>query len=134
LPPGAEPKAAVAVAAPLAPSLSVAAPEAAPAPASENPGASPEKVVSVRGANPSRPAGVFLLISNEASILYRKKRDDPGEGARIAVGEGEKVSVAIAPDELIRVAKGRDIAILFQGQKVSRSTIESGAWISFVAR
>lgn len=135
LPPaGAEPKAAVAAAAPLAPSLSVAVPEAAPTPAPENPGASPEKVVSVRGANPSRPAGVFLLISNEASILYRKKRDDPGEGARIAVGEGEKVSVAIAPDELIRVAKGRDIAILFQGQKVSRSTIESGAWISFVAR
>ncbi len=93
-----------------------------------------ERLVTVTGANPSRPAGVFLLISNEPTVLYRKKRDVPGEGSRLAVAEGEKVSVALAPDELIRVAKGKDIVILFQGQKVSRSAIESGAWINFVAR
>lgn len=118
-----------------APSLSVGAQDAAQTPSPDRAKKDQEKVVTVRGTNPNRPAGVFLLISNnEPSVLYRKKRDDPGEGARISVSEGEKASVAIAPDELIRVAQGRDIVILFQGKKVSRDTIESGSWISFVPR
>jgi hypothetical protein len=93
-----------------------------------------DKVISVRGANPRRASGVFLLISNEPSVLYKKKRSDPGGGARITATQGEKISIAIAPDELIRVAEGRDIVILYQGQKVSRNTIESGSWISFTPR
>lgn len=129
-----EPKATAVDAVPVAPSLSAGARDTAQTPSPDHPGNSREEVVTVRGANPRRPAGVFLLISNEPSVLYRKKRDDPGEGARISVAEGERASVSIAPDELIRVAEGRDVVILFQGQKVSRNTIESGSWISFVPR
>lgn len=118
--------------APLAVSQAVVAP---PGPVEAPPvAAEKEKVLSVRGINPSRPAGVFLLISNEPSVLYRKKRDEPGEGARIVVPAGEKSSVAVASDELIRVAQGRDVVILFQGAKVPRNVIESGDWISFVPR
>ncbi|MBI4986992.1 MAG: polymer-forming cytoskeletal protein [Rhodocyclales bacterium] len=120
--------------APLMPSLPAGAPNIAPQSPPVPSGKGQEEVVTVRGANPSRPAGVFLLIPNEPSVLYRKKRDDPTEGARVAVSAGEKISVSIAPDELIRVAEGSDIVILFQGQKVARTTIESGAWISFVPR
>ena len=121
-------------AAPIAPSLSVGAQDTTQTSSPDRPAMNQRRVVTVRGANPSRPDGVFLLISNEPSVLYRKKRDDPGEGARIPVSDGERVSVSIAPDELIRVAEGRDVVILFQGQKVSRNTIESGSWISFVPR
>jgi cytoskeletal protein CcmA (bactofilin family) len=119
---------------PLAASQTVAAPpepaEPPPAAVTEN----QEKVIAVRGINPSRPAGVFLLISNEQSVLYRKKRGDAGDGARIVVPAGEKSSVAVDSDELIRVAQGRDVVILFQGAKVPKPVIESGAWISFVPR
>jgi cytoskeletal protein CcmA (bactofilin family) len=113
-----------------------AAPVQEPAPASvpEAADKTSEKFVAVRGINPSRPAGVFLLVSNEPSVLYRKKRDEPGEGARIAVPAGQKSSVAIGRDELIRVAQGRDVVILFQGAKVPRELIESGTWISLVPR
>lgn len=93
-----------------------------------------EEVVTVRGANPSRSAGVFLLVSHEAALLYRKQRDDTGNGTRIATSSGEKISVSISPDDLVRVAKGREIDIFFQGQKVPRHIINSGSWISFVPR
>lgn len=129
-----DPKVIDADAAPLAPAMSVGAQDSAQTPPSGLTAKNQEKVVTVRGANPRRPTGVFLLIGNEPSVLYRKKRDDPGDGTRIAVAEGEKVSVSIAPDELIRVAQGTDVVILFQGQKVPRNTIESGSWISFVPR
>jgi cytoskeletal protein CcmA (bactofilin family) len=119
--------------APTAP-VAVAVPEPAPPATPETADKPHDNVISVRGINPSRPAGVFLLVSNEPSILYRKKRDDTGEGARIAVPAGEKASVGVASDELIRVAQGRDVVILFQGAKVPKNVIESGAWISFVPR
>lgn len=121
-------------AAPLMPSLSVGAPDAAAPAGSDRPPVSQEKLVTVRGANPSRPTGVFLLISNEPSLLYRKKRNDATEGTRITNAAGTKTSIAVAPDELVRVARGRDVVILFQGQKVSQSIIDSGAWISFEPR
>lgn len=96
------------------------------------PEADPEKVVRVQGVNPGKPAGFFLLIGKEPSVLFRKKRQDPAEGTRIDVAQGETVSIPIAKDEIIRVAKGRDIEIFYQGRKVAPKTIESGAWMSFV--
>lgn len=93
-----------------------------------------EDAITVKGANPSRPTGVFLLISKEASILHKKKRNEPGEGTRTAIAEGEKISVAIAPDEIIRISGGRDVTIYFQGQKVPRRAIENESWIRFVPK
>lgn len=129
-----DPKAADADAAPLVPSLSVDARGTTQAAPPDPQRKDKENVVSVRGANPSRPAGVFLLISNEPSILYKKKLGDRADGTRISTAQGEKVSIAIAPDELIRVAEGRDVVILYQGKKVSRNIIEGDSWISFVPR
>lgn len=91
-----------------------------------------QTVVTVPGVNPAKPAGVFLVISKEPSVLYRKKRHDPGKGTRFDVPRGTSESVAIAKDEIFRVTKGRDITIFYQGRKVTPKTIESGAWISFV--
>lgn len=93
-----------------------------------------EEFVAVNGANPSRPAGVFLLVAHESAVLYRKKRDDEGTGTRHSAEAGEKVSVSIDAGEVVRVAKGRALEIYFQGQKVPRDLIERGAWISFVPK
>lgn len=112
-------------------------PEASPAPpppAPDEPERSEEAIKTVRGANPNRPSGVFLLVTHEAAILYKKQRDEAGAGTRITTTAGEKVSVTIAPDELVRVAKGRAVDIFFQGQKVGRQLIENGSWLSFVPR
>lgn len=116
------------------PSASVAAQEAVPPSEAAEKEDPQDKIVSVKGINPSRPAGVFLLVSNESSVLYRKKRDEPGEGVKVTVPAGEKVSIAIARGELIRVAQGRDVVILFQGAKVPANIIQSGSWISFIPR
>lgn len=106
-----------------------------------NPAATPvpepaqrEDIVAVNGANPSRPAGVFLLIAHEPTVLYRKKRDDAGTGMQLSADAGEKVSISVDADELVRVAKGRALEIYFQGQKVPRDLVERGVWISFVRK
>lgn len=90
------------------------------------------RFVTVEGVNPSRSTGVFLLVSKDSSVLYKKKLDDASQGQRIDMAAGEKVSVAIASDEILRVAKGREVSIFYQGKKVPPKTIESGAWIKFV--
>lgn len=91
-----------------------------------------EEVVSVHGVNPAKPAGVFLLIGKEPSVLYRKKREEEGEGTRLVVPQGKSVSIAIGRNELFRVAEGRDLEIFYQGRKVTPKTIETGAWMRFV--
>lgn len=107
---------------------------APPAPPANHPETAREEVAEVRGANPNRPDGVFLLVTQDAAILYKKQRDEGGTGTRIATSAGERLSVSIAPDELVRVATGRAVDIYFQGQKVPRRLVESGAWIRFVPR
>jgi cytoskeletal protein CcmA (bactofilin family) len=91
-----------------------------------------DKVVKVQGVNPGKPAGFFLLIGKEPSVLFKKRRQEAGDGTRIEVSQGEAVSVPIAKNEIFRVAEGRDIEIFYQGRKVAPKTIESGAWMSFV--
>ncbi len=98
----------------------------------DTPEADTDKVVRVQGVNPGKPTGFFLLIGKEPSVLFKKKRKDPGEGKRIDVSQGETVSIPVAKDEMVRVAEGRDIEIFYQGRKVAPKTIESGAWMSFV--
>lgn len=88
--------------------------------------------LTVRGANPARPANVFLLVSDQPTVLHRRKRGETGDGTRVHIAEG-KISVSIAPDDLIRVAKGGDVTIYFQGQKISGGQIQE-RWVSFVRR
>ena len=126
------PKAIAGVAAPLVPGPDANARSGVQDSPLDTPEADPDKVVKVQGVNPGKPAGFFLLIGKEPTVLFRKKRQDPGEGRRIDVSQGATVSVPIAKDEIIRVAQGRDIEIFYQGRKVAPKTIESGAWMSFV--
>lgn len=125
-PPSAPPAAAEPVAAP-APAANAAAPPAAPA----RPAEAVEET-TVQGVNPAKPAGVFLLVSKAPSVLYRKKREEEGQGTRLAVPRGKTVSIAIGRNELFRVAEGQDLEIFYQGRKVAPKTIETGAWMRFV--
>lgn len=122
-----------------------AEPAASPAPAANTdarapgrpespppPAAGVEEVVTVQGVNPAKPAGAFLLVSKEPAVLYRKKREEAGEGTRLVVPRGKTLSVAIGRNELFRVAEGRDLEIFYQGRKVAPKTIEAGAWMRFV--
>ena len=118
----------VAAPAPAAKAAEAAAPPASPA--REAVGA--EETLIVQGVNPAKPAGVFLLVSKAPSVLYRKKRDEEGEGTRLAVPQGRTVSIAIGRNDLFRVAEGRDLEIFYQGRKVTPKTIETGAWMRFV--
>ncbi|MCX7170416.1 MAG: polymer-forming cytoskeletal protein [Proteobacteria bacterium] len=92
----------------------------------------PDKVILVQGVNPLKPTDVFSVTSKEPSVLLRKKRQDPSDGTRIDISEGERITVPIAKNEIIRVAEGHNIMIFYQGRKVSQKIIESGAWLSFV--
>ena len=103
-----------------------------PAPAPDLAEMDPKTVVTVPGVNPGKPAGVISVVSKDAAVLFRKKRQDPGEGTRIDISQGATESIAIARNEIFRVAKGRDLTIFYQGRKVTPKTIDSGAWMSFV--
>ena len=104
----------------------------AQAPAPDHPGADPEKVVTVQGVNPGKPARVFQVISKDPAVLYRKKREDTAAGTRIDVPRGSTESISFAKGEIFRVETGRDFTIFYQGKKVAPKIIESGAWMSFV--
>ena len=126
------PKAVAGDAAPLAPSPDSDARSVVQSPPSDLPEKAPEKIVAVQGINPSKPANVFSVISKEPSVLFQKKLQDPADGTRIDIAKGASLSIAIAKNEVFRVAKGRDIVIFYQGRKVSPKTIESGVWMNFV--
>lgn len=107
------------------------APGAEAGPAAEAP-ADPTKVLVVQGVNPAKPAGVVLVMVKEPSVLFKKKRNDPGDGARIDVAQGATTSISIARNDVLRVGNGRDVTLFYQGRKVAPKAIESGAWMSFV--
>lgn len=118
--------------APVVPVSAVETRIVAQEPAVTMPENNPEAVVLVQGVNPAKPPAVLLVIGKEPSVLFRKKRGQPGEGTRIEVPRGASKNIAIPRNELFRVASGRDIDIYYQGRKVAPKTIESGAWMSFV--
>lgn len=91
-----------------------------------------DTVVLVQGVNPAKPAGVVLVIGKDAAVLFRKRRQEAGDGTRIVLAEGATGSIAIGKNEILRVATGRELQIFYQGRKVSPRTIESGAWMAFV--
>lgn len=127
---GGSPEAATAGAAAL-PVARVETKAVAPAanPATPDPGM--DKVVSVQGMNPAKSDGIVYLITREPSVLFKKKSDDASAGKQIELGEGRNVSVAVARNELLRVAKGR-VEIFYQGRKVPPEHVASGVWIRFV--
>lgn len=101
------------------------------APGADPPGADRDAVVMIQGVNPTKPAGVFLVIGKQPAVLFKKQRQDPAAGSRIDIAEGATESIAIARNEVLRVAQGRDLTIFYQGRKVAPKIIESGAWMSF---
>ncbi|MCX7174962.1 MAG: polymer-forming cytoskeletal protein [Proteobacteria bacterium] len=103
-----------------------------PAPATDLPEIDPDTIVIVQGVNPGKPAGVFSVIAREASVLFKKKRQDTDEGTRIEISRGATENIAIANNEIFRVAKGKNMIIYYQGRKVASKTIEEGSWMSFV--
>lgn len=126
------PRAVTGDATPLAPSPGLATKDVVQSSPPDHPGMDPERMVEVHGVNPGKPAGVFSVIGNEPSVLFRKKLGDPADGTRIDIPKGASMSIAIAKNEIFRVAQGRDIVIFYQGRKVAQKIIESGAWMRFV--
>lgn len=107
-------------------------PVATPAPPPELPKADPNKVVSVQGMDLDKPTDVFFVATREPVVLYKKPRADPGDGMRIELGSGAKRRFSISESEVVRVARGKNLEMFYQGRKLSPSTVQSGAWISFV--
>jgi cytoskeletal protein CcmA (bactofilin family) len=90
-------------------------------------------VVVVQGDNPGKPGDfIYVVIGKEPAVLFRKQRKDPAEGTRIGVAQGTSKRIAIAKDDILRVEQGRGLQMFYQGRKVAPTTIESGAWMSFV--
>lgn len=91
-----------------------------------------EQVETVQGDDPRKSANFVFVIANEPSVLMKKKRQDPAEGTRIDVAQDSRKRIAIAENEILRVAAGQDVDMFYQGHKVARNTIQSGVWMSFV--
>lgn len=119
------------VAAPVAPANTVDNPGAA-SPVAEPIIEDSGKVVTVKGMEADKPVGFFFVETREAAVLYIKNRNETGEGTRLEFPRRTKKKISIAKNEVVRVAKGRDTTIFYQGRKAPPKTIESGTWISFV--
>jgi cytoskeletal protein CcmA (bactofilin family) len=122
-PPRPEPKPAAAVPPP---------PLAMTTPAPELPKADPNKVVTVQGTDLDKPADAFFVATREPAVIFKKPRADPGDGTRIELAPGAKRRFHISESEVVRVAQGKNLEMFYQGRKLSTSTLQSGAWISFV--
>ncbi len=93
--------------------------------------AASDKIITVHGMSPEKPANVFFVVARQPTVLFKKRRDDTGEGTRIEVAKGAKMRIPIAGNELLRIAEGRELDLFFQGRKVSMATLRSGAWMNF---
>jgi cytoskeletal protein CcmA (bactofilin family) len=91
-----------------------------------------DKIVTVEGLNPDKPADAFFVSSRQPSVIYKRKRDEAGAGSRIDIHRGAKIRIVISGDEVFRVAEGPNIDVFYQGRKVTPRIVASGAWLSFV--
>lgn len=146
-PPTAE-KSGMATETPPAVPAPAAAPKAAPAtppkaaevPVPAVPAAAPradadrDKVLTVQGADGSKPGNRVFVVTREPVVLIRKKRGETREGMRIEVASGRNIGITIDKGDLVRIAEGRNVDLFYQGRKVPASTIESGVWLGFVAQ
>jgi hypothetical protein len=123
----------VAVAATSAPSSAIETKSAVPASPAVFAKTNSEPVV-VQGENPGKSASDVFVISEEPVILFKKNRNDPGEGTRIELLQDGKKNIPITSKELLRVAKGHDVRVFYQGRKVSPNTVANGTWLRFEPR
>lgn len=117
---------------PLAPQADASTKKLVQAPPSDRPEVNSEQTVTVQGENPSKSADFLFVSSGEPCVLIKKKREDPTEGTRIDVVQGASKRIAVARNEILRVAQGQDIDIFYQGRKVGPKAIQGGVWMNFV--
>jgi cytoskeletal protein CcmA (bactofilin family) len=90
------------------------------------------RVINVEGMDADKPGDLFFVSTKEPVVLFKKRRDDAGEGTRIDLASGSKRRFSITEDEIVRVAQGKDLEVFFQGRKLSWGALHSGAWMRFV--
>jgi len=93
-----------------------------------------ETVFEIQGKDPAKQVGSFFVSSKEQAALLKKKRNDPGEGIRIDLPQGAELRIPISPNEIVRVAEGRNLDIFYQGRMVPSQIVESGTWVNFVRK
>ncbi|MGP1679281.1 MAG: helix-turn-helix domain-containing protein [Burkholderiales bacterium] len=93
-----------------------------------------ETVVEIQGRDPAKQTGSFFVSSKEHAALLKKMRSDPGAGIRIDLPQGAERRIPISPNEIVRVAEGRNLAIFYQGRMVPAQVVDSGAWVNFVRK
>jgi cytoskeletal protein RodZ len=104
--------------------------QTSPAPAK----AAAETVIEIEGRDPAKQTGSFFVSSREQTALLKKKRNDPGAGIRIDLRPGAELRIPITPNEIVRVAEGRNLQMFYQGRMVPAQVVENGAWVKFVRR
>jgi cytoskeletal protein CcmA (bactofilin family) len=107
--------------------------EAPAPPATPNPPiVNPDKVIRVQGMDADKPADAFFVETRDNAVIVKKGRYSPSDEMRIELPRRSKKRIAIAQDDIVRVAQGRNALLFYQGRKLSGGMIDSGAWISFV--
>jgi cytoskeletal protein CcmA (bactofilin family) len=105
---------------------------AAPTPAPVLPRADPNQVVTVQGLDADKQSNLFFVATREPAVLFKKQRNDTGDGTRIELAAGTQRRFYVSESEVVRVAQGKSLDMFYQGRKVSASTVQSGTWINFV--
>ena len=93
-----------------------------------------EDVVEVLGIDSRKSPEYFFINSKDASVLVKKKRQDPSAGVRMDFAQGSAKRVPIGADELLRVEEGKDVEIFYQGRMLPQQVIARGNWAHFVQK
>ena len=93
-----------------------------------------ETVFEIQGRDPAKQTGSFFVSSKEQAALLKKKWNEPGAGIRIDLPPGAGRRIPISPNEIVRVAEGRNLGIFYQGRMVPAQAVERGAWVKFVRK
>lgn len=94
--------------------------------------ADPGRVIAVQGLDPEKQSDFFFIATKEPIVLFRKQRNETGDGTRIDLARGANKRFPVTEDDLVRIAAGKDLELFYQGRKVSWGALHSGAWMRFV--
>lgn len=108
----------------------VAAPTPAPEPDLRK--ADSGRVIAVQGMDAEKQSDFFFVATKESVVLFKKQRNETGDGTRIELAKGANRRFPVSEEDLVRVAAGKDLELFYQGRKVSWGVLHSGAWMRFV--
>ena len=93
----------------------------------------PTDIKKIRGLNPANLANSFYVRAYRPAVLITKDLQNTAQAElRIELAAGDNKRIQLLPTEVVRVEQGGRPEIFYQGYRVPKTVLESGAWMQLV--